>query len=63
MPVLAKWVLGQKGPMPGFHDTTLIEEAEYSINFTKKGNKFCLSLQYNGNNKYFFINGILRGKN
>ena len=29
----------------------------YSINFTKKNTKFCLSLYYNGANSYLFVNG------
>ena len=29
----------------------------YSINFTKKNIKFCLSLRYNGANSYLFVNG------
>ena len=29
----------------------------YSINFTEKDKKFCLSLHYNGANRYLFFNG------
>ena len=29
----------------------------YSINFTVKKNKFCLSLHYHGANSYLFVNG------
>ena len=29
----------------------------YSINFTEKNKKFCLSLHYNGANRYLFVNG------
>ena len=29
----------------------------YSINFTEKSKKFCLSLHYNGANSYLFVNG------
>ena len=29
----------------------------YAINFTKKNRKFCLSLHYNGANRYLFVNG------
>ena len=29
----------------------------YSINFTVKKKKFCLSLHYNGGNSYLFVNG------
>ena len=32
-------------------------EKLYSINFTKKNIKFCLSLHYNGANSYWFVNG------
>ena len=28
----------------------------YSINFTEKNKKFCLSLYYNGVNSYLFVN-------
>ena len=29
----------------------------YSINFAKEKTKFCLSLRYNGADKYLFVNG------
>ena len=29
----------------------------YAINFIKVNTKFCLSLHYNGNNSYLFVNG------
>ena len=29
----------------------------YSINFTENNKKFCLSLHYNGANRYLFVNG------
>ena len=29
----------------------------YSINFTVRNKKFCLSLHYNGANSYLFVNG------
>ena len=32
-------------------------EKMYSINFTEKNKKFCLSLHYNGANSYLFVNG------
>ena len=34
----------------------LTAEAEYSINFTRPGIKFCLSLHYNGSNSFLFVN-------
>ena len=32
-------------------------EKMYSINFTKKNTKFCLTLHYSGANSYLFVNG------
>ena len=29
----------------------------YSVNFTDNGDKYCLSLHYNGANSYLFVNG------
>ena len=48
-------VLG-KGPTQGL-EHTLTAEKMYSINFTVTKTKFCLSLHYNGANKYLFLNG------
>ena len=31
-------------------------EAKYSIDFTRSRKKFCLTLQYNGNNSFSFVN-------
>ena len=31
---------------------------EYCMNFTVQGNKFCLSLHYNGSNSYLFVNRV-----
>ena len=45
-----------KGPSQGLDDTTLTTESEYS-NVTEDGNKFYLSLYYNGSNGYLFVNG------
>ena len=45
-----------KGPTQGL-EHTLSKEKMYSINFTVTGNKFCLSLHYNGANSYLFVNG------
>ena len=41
----------------GINDTTIYAEKTYSINFTKSSVKFCLSLHYNGDNSYLFVNG------
>ena len=39
------------------HDTTLYVEKNYWRNFTDPGKKFVLSLCYNGDDSYLFING------
>ena len=44
-----------KGPTQGLN-YTLAAEAQYSINFTKLGTKFCLSLHYNGSDSFLFVN-------
>ena len=36
---------------------TLTAEKMYSISFTVTRKKFCLSLHYNGANRYLFVNG------
>ena len=48
-------ILGKR-PTQGL-ESTLSAEKLYSINFTKKNTKFCLSLHYNGANSYLFVNG------
>ena len=48
--VLGKW------PTQGL-EHTLTAEKMYSINFTVKKKKFCLSLHYNGANNYLLVNG------
>ena len=44
------------GATQGLHNTTLIAEAQYSINFLRSQRKFCLSLHYNGSNNFLFVN-------
>ena len=41
----------------GINDTTLYAETIYSQNFTQPSKKFVLSLHYNGNDSYLFVNG------
>ena len=48
-------ILG-KGSTQGLDDTALTEEAQYSINFSRSNTKFCLSLHYNGSNRFLFVN-------
>ena len=43
--------------MQGINDTTLYAEKIYSQNFTQPSKKFVLSLHYNGNDSYLFVNG------
>ena len=48
-------ILG-KGQRKGLDNTSVIAEAEYSINFSRSERKFCLSLCYNGSNSFLFTN-------
>ena len=48
-------ILG-RGPTQGL-ESTLGTEKMYSINFTNKNTKFCLSLHYHGANSCLFVNG------
>ena len=41
----------------GINDTTLYADKVYSQNFTQPSKKFVLSLHYNGDNSYLFVNG------
>ena len=41
----------------GINDTTLYAEKMYSQNFTQPSKKFILSLHYNGDDSYLFVNG------
>ena len=41
----------------GIDSTTIYAEKIYSTNFTVDNKKFCLSLHYNGDNSYLFVNG------
>ena len=41
----------------GVNDTTLYAEKMYSRNFTQPSTKFVLSLHYNGDDSYLFVNG------
>ena len=50
-------VLG-KDFIQGINGTTIYAQKLYSINFTEKNKKFCLSLHYNGANSYLFVNGM-----
>ena len=45
------------GFVQGINDTTLYAEKLYSQNFTAVSKKFVLSLHYNGDDSYLFVNG------
>ena len=49
-------VLG-KDFMQELDNSTIYSEKLYSINFTQNNKRFCLSLHYNGDNSYLFVNG------
>ena len=50
------YVMGT-GLTQGIHDTTLHAEKNFYRNFTHPGKKFMLSLHYNGDDSYLFVNG------
>ena len=50
------YVMGD-GLTQGIHGTTLYVEKDYWRNFTDPGNKIIISLHYNGDESYFFVNG------
>ena len=45
------------GLTQGIHDTTLYAEKKYFRNFTETYSKFVLSLHYNNDDSYLFVNG------
>ena len=50
------YVMG-KDYVQKINDTTIYAEKMYYRNFTDPGKKFVLSLHYDGNNSYLFVNG------
>ena len=46
-----------KGFMQGINNTTIYAEKNFYRNFTNTGKKFVLSLHYNGDDSYLFVNG------
>ena len=50
------YVMGD-GLMQGINDTTIYAEKNYWRNVTDPGKKYILSLHYNGDNSYLFVNG------
>ena len=41
----------------GINDTMIYAEKNFYRNFTDSGKKFVLSLHYNGDDSYLFVNG------
>ena len=50
-------ILG-KDPTQGVDDTTFTAEAQYSVTFSRSNRKNCLSMHYNGNNSFLYVNAI-----
>ena len=50
------YLMGE-GLMQGINNTTIYVEKNYYRNFTDPGKKFMLSLHYNGDDSYLFVNG------
>ena len=50
------YVMGKEF-VQGINDTTLYADKVYSQNFTQPSKKFVLSLHYNGDDSYLFVNG------
>ena len=51
------FVMLDEGPTYGFNGSFGSPEKKFNGNFTKANTKFCLSLLYNADNSYFFVNG------
>ena len=47
-----------KCPRQRLDDTALTLEKEYAMNVTKQQKNFCLSLHYNSENSYLFVNNV-----
>ena len=50
------FLLGE-GPTFGINGSFDLLEKKFSISFSKANTKFCLSLHYNADNSYLFVNG------
>ena len=47
-----------EGPTQGLYGITITAETKYSINCTRSGRIFVLSLHYNGTNSFLFVNEL-----
>ena len=50
-------VLGEV-PTQGLEEATRMAKSKHRINFTESGKLFALSLHYNGNNSFLFVNTV-----
>ena len=51
------FLMSGKGSIFGINGSFGSPERKFSINFSKANTKFCLSLHYNAENSYLFVNG------
>ena len=51
-----KVLVFSEGPAGGINDRTGSAEKKFSINFSRAKTKFCLSLHYNGDESYLYVN-------
>ena len=58
MLITKKKLILNEGLTQGLDNTTLTAEKMYSIKFTATKTRFCLSLHYNGENGYLFVNSV-----
>ena len=47
----------KQGAFQGIDNTAIYAAKMYSTNFTAANKTFCLSLHYNGDSSYLFVNG------
>ena len=52
-----KFLILGEGDTFGINGSFGAQDKKFSINFSKAKTKFCLSLHYNGDNSYLFVNG------
>ena len=59
MPTIARviFLVEGEGPTIRINGSFGSPEKKFSINFSKANTKFCLSLHYNADNSYLFVNG------
>ena len=53
-----KIYVSEKDFIQGINGTTVYAQNLYKTDFTQQDKKFVLSLHYNGDNSYLFVNGV-----